>query len=146
MQRGYAPNDKALIQLLLDNDAVLCCDSGSNNTLFNAAFRAPRNFNAAPDPDTGYPYDETVAEEITDVFLLLAEHCNSNGVGDAGRTPLHCAALMENWHLVRMLVAELDYAPDAKDINGKTAYDFAKESNAPEDVLELLQPAQSSTE
>ena len=112
--------------------------------MVNAAFRAPRDFNAAADPNSGYPYDEAVAEGITEVFLLLAEHCNSNVVDGAGRTPLHCAALMENWHLVRVLASEFDYAPDAKDINGKTAYDFAKESNAPKDVLELLRPKQNA--
>lgn len=139
LRRQYLSNDKAIIQLLLDHGAVLSRNSGIDNTLTSAAQRAPRNFDATPDSNTGvYPYDETVAKGITEVFLLLAEEYDDDAVNEAGRTPLHCAVMMKNWYLVRVLVAEFSYSLDAKDMNGNTAYDLAVENEAANDILDLL--------
>lgn len=140
LQRSYLPNDKALVQLLIDYGATLMCNNGSRyNLLTNAAFRSPRNFAAEKDANTGmYPYDETVAREITEVFLLLADEQDVNTTNDAGRTSLHCAAMMENWCLVRTLVTEFGCSLEIEDINGKTAYDIAAENEAPSDILDLL--------
>ena len=140
LERSYLPNDKEIVQLLIDYGADLSCDNGSrNNLLTNAAFRAPRDFDAEKDAKTGtHPYDETVARGITEVFLLLADGNDGDTANEAGRTPLHCAAMMENWYLVRVLVAEFSYSLDAKDMNGNTAYDLAVENKAPHDILNIL--------
>lgn len=141
LRRAYSPDDKALIQLLLDNGAVLSCNDGLENVLTNAAQRAPQDFNAKVDSVTGlYPYDEAVAKGITEVFLLLAEYCDGKTTNEAGRTPLHCAVLMGNWHLVRVLVSEFDYSLNAEDMSGNTAYDLAIENEAPNNILSLLTP------
>jgi len=139
LRRQYLPNDKVLIQLLLNYGADANRNSGMDNIWTNAAQRAPRKFNAATDPNTGiYPYDETVAKGITEVFLLLSEGYVDDAVNEAGRTPLHCAIMMKNWYLTRVLVAEFSCSLDAKDLNGNTAYDLAVENEAPHDILGLL--------
>ena len=139
LRRHYLPNDKELVQLLLNYGSDVSHDNGMDNIWTNAAQRAPRNFNAAVDPNTGaYPYDETVARGITEVFVVLSEGYVDDAVNEAYRTPLHCAIMMQNWYLTRVLVKEFGCSLNAKDVNGNTAYDLALENGAPLDILDLL--------
>lgn len=140
IRRAYSPEDLALIRLLVQHGAALE-DDASGVLITDAAFRAPLNFHTEPDSVTGeYPYDETVAKGITDVFLLLAEHRDCYVVNGAGRNALHCAAAMGNWYLVTVLTTQFDFPLEAEDINGKKAYDLAQEQGASEELLTLLRP------
>ena len=141
LNRVYMPNDKALVELLINNDAALYDDSNEFNPMIAAAYRAPLNFDAKPDTNSGkYPYDETVAKGISDVFMVLAEHYDCYTTDIVHRSPLHYAVLIKNWNLVCVLVNEFDYSLDSKDIYDKTAYDLAIEVDAPSTILQLLQP------
>ena len=141
LHRPYAPEDLQIIQLLLDYGTESYGDFVGCSFVPAAAFRAPRNFSASPDPNTGkYPYDEAAAKGITDVVMLLSQHCDIYAVDGADRNALHCAVLMHNWHLVELLTTDFHFSLTASDVNGKTAYDLAQGSDAPQDILDLLKP------
>lgn len=138
IRKAYSPSDADIIRLLIAHGAVLK-DDAYGSLITDAAFRAPLNFRAEPDSVTGeYPYDEMAAQGITEVFLILAEYRDCYTVNGADRNALHCAVLMGNWSLTETLAREFDFPLDAKDIDGKTAYDLAKEQGASERLLELL--------
>lgn len=140
IRRAYSSDDLALIRLLIQHGAVLEDDT-SGVLITDAAFRAPLDFRAKPDSVTGkYPYNETVAKGIADVFLLLAEHRDCYAVNGANRNALHCAAAMGNWYLVEILILQFEFPLDAEDADGKTAYDLAQACGASENLLTLLRP------
>lgn len=140
IRRHYLPDDRALIQLLIEHGASLD-DDAYGPLITDAAFRSPRDFSAEPDPVTGsYPYSEIAAKGIADVFLLVSECRDCYAVNGANRNALHCAAVMGNWPLVEILATQFHFPLDAEDINGKTAYELASESGASKDILDLLIP------
>lgn len=139
--RAYKPTDAALIQLLIDHGAVFNDRQFGDAMMVQAAFRSPYipGTDADSSPESQI-YSAETAEGIADVFLLLSEYGNCYATNGAGQNPLHCAVMMENWHLVSILIEKFDYALDAQDIHGKTAYDLAVESGAEEEILSRLMP------
>ena len=140
IRNHYSQDETQLLELLIQHGAPLE-DDEYDPLITDAACRSPRNFEAEPDPTTGaYPYDESVAKGITESFLLLVEHKDYYTVNGANRNALHCAVIMGNWPLAETLAIQFNFSLDAKDMNGKTAYDLAKEEGAPSHILDLLQP------
>lgn len=138
IRRHWSSSDAEIIRLLIAHGATLE-DDDFGPLITDAAFRAPLDFCAEPNSVTGqYPYSEAAACGITETFLLLAEYKDCYVENGAQRNALHCAAIMANWPLVKVLATEFNYPLDAKDIDGKTAYDLADEAGATEIVLDLL--------
>ena len=139
--RAYSLDDAALIQLLIDHGAVFNDEQFGDAMMAQAAFRSPYIPGTGEDNSSGSRvYSAETAEGIADVFLLLSEYGNCYATNEAGQNPLHCAVMMENWHLVSVLIEKFDYALDTQDIHGQTAYDLAVESGAEEEILSKLMP------
>ena len=134
----FQKDDVEIIQLLLENGV----DTGSENDLLPVSYAAkmtPKEYDPAMENGTVFKgdYDEAIAQDITEIVLLLLEDRDPNIASGGGTTLLMHAASVGNVYLVNHL---LSMGADATLTNrlGETAYDIAMK-NGHQEVAFLLE-------
>lgn len=131
---GYSSNDLAIVQQLWEYGASFEFDDHDGYPIHEVIKRSWTS-------SKGVVLDEhELLQGITDVFLYIAQRTDCYVLEASGRNVLHNAAVFHNWILCETLVNVFDFDLDAKDKQGKTAYDYAVQNDAPKDILQLLQP------
>lgn len=134
----FQKDDVEIIQLLLENGA----DTGSENDLLPVSYAAkmtPKEYDPAMENGTVFKgdYDEAIAQDITEIVLLLLEDRDPDISSGGGTTLLMHAASVGNVYLVNQL---LSMGADTTLTNrlGETAYDIAVK-NGQQEVAFLLE-------
>lgn len=143
----YQPEDKAIVQLLLQNGADINEEQPYGLPIFSAAEMLPKKYDKQDNNSAQYigDYDIEVAQGITDIVKMLLEYgdydvnlkSSYNGV-----TLLICAAKSENCCLVEYLISK-GCDVTAKDNANKTALDYAQD-NGNEEIMMLLKKTQGT--
>lgn len=117
----YNRDDAEIIKLLLENSTGSNYQEGDLKYIVEAANTFPR----LPDSEE---YDEQAAKDITEIVILFLDRGESiNSFNSAGQTLLILAVKRENIPLAEYLISQ-GCDLDAADVYGKTAADYAVES------------------
>lgn len=134
----FQEDDVKIVELLLENGA----DTETQNDLWPVCYAAkmtPKEYDPAKENGTVFKgdYSEAIAQDITEIVLLLLEDRDPNIAHAGGTTLLMYAASVGNVCLVNRL---LSMGADDKLTNnaGETAYDIAIK-NGHQDVVILLE-------
>lgn len=137
----YQPNDKEIVELLLENGADINEVDPYGLPIFNAAEMLPKKYNGQENNRVNYidGYDSEVAQGITDIVELLLEYGDydvnlKSSYNDS--TLLICATKSGNKHLVEYLLNK-GCEVAAKDNSEKTALNYA-EDNRDLEIIKLL--------
>ena len=134
----YQEDDIEIINLLLENGADPSMAEAGWFPAFRASRMIPKNYDPTKSNGTVFSsgYDEEVAKGITEIVKLLMRDCDPNDQSYAGITLLMNASKVGNLELVKYLLS-INVDVTLKDVNGKTAYDYAIEKGH-SDIVELL--------
>ena len=128
-------NDKgwSLLHVACKLNRVECVRVLLNNSKTNVNIRGPNRIT---------PIFIVIRRNIPNLLKLLLEHPNINvNIFNADvMTPLHYAVFKDNVECIRLLLQHPNIRTDATDQNGKTAADFAKESESEhkKEILKLM--------
>lgn len=133
---AYSPTDLPLLQLLHAYGASFDADEYDGAPIVSAVKRSSLHVHDS------FPSmsSEEITQGIAEIFVYLSQYTDCNVLDGGRRNALHNAAWYENWYLCEILVQEYGFSIDMKDSFGKTPYDYAVESAAPDYILALLQP------
>lgn len=133
----YNPNDPEIVKLLLEHGASLN-EKEDVLPVFAAADMTPQIFDSQKTNGTVFfdGYDQKTAEGITEIVFILLGDNSINITNSSGQTLLMIAIQRENIHLIKSLL-NLQCDIGIKDLNGKTALDYARETNNSE-IIALL--------
>ena len=139
----YQPEDKKIVELLLENGALVNEDSVYEPVVFVAAEMIPKKYDKEKSSGSYYvgDYDAEIAQGITEIVSLLLDKGNYdvNIKKSNGNTLLICAAKSGNKYLVEYLVSA-GCNVSAADNFDKTAIDYANEEGF-EDIADFLSKA-----
>lgn len=133
----YHPNDVEIVNILLDNGAVMVDEQGES-LAFLAAQMVPRVYDKSRKNGTVFMdgYDEISAKGITEIVRKLLGEQSINSTTKSGKTLLMLSIEKKNTYLTNyLLAAGVDVS--LVDANGNTAYDYAIASKS-EDIIFLL--------
>lgn len=132
----YAPTDLPLLQLLHAYGASFDADEYDGAPIAAAVARSSLLVHDSFPPMSS----EEITQGIAEIFVYLSQYTDCTVLDGGKRSALHNAAWYKNWYLCEILVQDYGFAIDAKDAFGKIPYDYAAESEAPDDMLALLRP------
>lgn len=142
----YDPDDPQIVKLLLEHGANRTDDDGDGVLpVFAAAKMIPRVFDPQKTNGTAYfdGYDQETAEGITEIVVILLGDDSVNITNDSDQTLLMIAVQQKNIHLTKYLL-DSGCNIETKDIYGKTALDYAKQTNN-DTIIDLLKQAQADS-
>jgi ankyrin repeat protein len=135
----FQPDDVEIVKLLFENGASVE-DGYWEDIVCFAAQMEPRAFDKTKANGTVFidGYDEMTAKGITEIIDILIMNGGSlDGTNGAGKPILIVSVEQENIYLTEYLLrAGCDAS--AKDAHGKTAYDYAVQSNNAE-IIAILE-------
>ena len=125
----YQPDDPQIIELLLENGADPNV-AEDISPVFAAAQMIPKVFNPQEENSSVFlgGYDQKTAEGITNIVTALLGENSVNITTPSGQTLLMLAVKQENLHLTEHLL-RLGCDVNLKDRSGKSALDYARETN-----------------
>lgn len=125
----YHPDDVEIVNILLENGSKIDDKHDEEDIALVAARMTPKVFDKEMQNGTVFAggYDEATAKGITEIVVTLLGDRPLNDITYAGKTLLITAVQQENVYLANYLIsAGADVS--LKDNAGKTAYDYALES------------------
>ncbi|MBQ7848242.1 MAG: hypothetical protein IJ343_00775 [Clostridia bacterium] len=133
----YSPEDLEILQLLISHGADVSAKTAHGYPILLVIEKSWSHARLPEDECT----PEAISEGITALVRCMAQHTDVHVRSAHGQTALHVAARHRNWLLCRVLAEEYGLDCSLKDGNGQTAYDYALQNDAPEELLSVLRPA-----